>query len=306
MIHAASYRDRGLYVERTGSGRPGRGGGTCYVRRDRAGGGTGQDGRGGREPVAWRGPGQGDRRLNVEDWEHGQAWAEWGMYGKRVRKNDQAVGGWVGKRQKVRGRKKWGRPRTARRDTPSPINRSDRPGGGGLPKEDREEWSLHDGRGRPQTVATEGPWIRRDPWCMGEGGGGRGMRESQSPDEQLICVRLCKVVQSLWILQSIQYVSLNDQFSGVPLWVSGICYNALSERQSKSSNNLRYNAYTKTCYHSQRRYLGCKLLTAWTKKWQKITNFRPNAHQMSRLKSPLNPMTGTVSFRLQIWSPLKD
>ena len=29
-----------------------------------------------------------------------------GMYGKRVRKNDQAVGGWVGKRQKVRGRKK--------------------------------------------------------------------------------------------------------------------------------------------------------------------------------------------------------
>ena len=30
-----------------------------------------------------------------------------------------------------------------------------------------------------------------------------------------------------------------NQFSGVPLSVSGICYNALSERQSKSSNNLQ-------------------------------------------------------------------
>ena len=72
------------------------------------------------------------------------------------------------------------------------------------------------------------------------GPGGRGMRESQSPDEQLICVRLCKVVQSFWILRSIHSVSQNES---IPLSVSGICH--------KGKTNLLtiYNAYTKTCYH---------------------------------------------------------
>ena len=64
------------------------------------------------------------------------------------------------------------------------------------------------------------------------------MHESQSPDEQLICVRLCKVVQSFWILQSIQCVSQNESIQ----WRTTVGVRDLSqclERQSKSSNNLQ-------------------------------------------------------------------
>ena len=105
-------------------------------------------------------------------------------------------------------------------------------------------------------------------------GRGWGGCESQSSDEQLICVRLCKVVQSFRILHSIQC-----QFTGVPLSVSGICYNALSERQSKSSNNLQRAHKDLLHYHPQRRYLGCKILTAWTKKSDKKNAFQWDAYR---------------------------